>query len=661
MSYIRASALLLSVPPTKHRNSFYFSRSTASGLSHHMSDFEDHQTNADSFSGPNDSSPLDAQLPRAPSLTYSETIDLWSHATLLYHNLEWEQALSTHRRILRQCGAAVRKGYLWFNIGAIRAILGEYYLAAEAFAKAIKHEPEFAVGWYCLGISLFELSAFRSATKAFEKCLGSFAADESVDYCGQGLDFVLERTRVEWNCRQALLEKNYKKAGALLSLDTRLGLNRMPAERLFEPPSLGNDDELEADDVAAPSPKPSSEPRPTPSSSGKLRRGMQRLLSKHPKQSAKFEHSNPRLQALEEVTSSDSEIRREAFVPILAPSALGEVNTTQQRRITFSPEQTSQGSQSKKLSSKSSTWPRSKKPPSSLPFVTATDLSRTNTEPQRSGSVAARTPNLTTPQASTTTQPSAAVVYHEGPIRSTEYIPTPTNFDTFMHTAPTALIQNPQSRHAPSPDMPAPLSIPKRPRRRRIRSTPPSPTSIYSRPSPSSPETEQKPLPAPANPSNTQPTTAATQTWLDTTFPPPRWDSLPAHLRPAPRPSRRDQRPPERQHHPFSSSHRDRSPPSVEERRPAPTLLLPSLSSPHRRRESVASMDSFAIVGLGRQAATWDEGVGWRNDGGVDVGRRGGSGAGAGAGSRRRREGRMDEDGDGDGDGHGGGDGRRIG
>lgn len=611
-----------------------------------MSDLKDNHTNTQSFFD-SDSFPLsNGRLAPYPSLTYSETIDLWSHATLLYHNLEWEQALGTHRRILRQCGTYLRKGFLWFNIGAIRAILGEYYLAAEAFAKAIKYEPDFAVGWYCLGISLFELDVFRSAKKAFDKCLRSFAVEERIDYHEQGLDFVLEKTRVEWNCRQALLEKNYRKTGKPLSLDRHSGLNTMPAGILFEPPSFESDNELGTDDVVVLTQEPSSERGPTSSSSGKLRENLQSLLRNKPKQSAKFEHSNPRLQALDDEVLIDSEPRKETIVSILAPSAAHRSQSVQAPSPEANPEPTSSGGGKKIKFSNSSTWPKSSKPPAALLFVTARDLSMASNAPDLPPNPAARTRARTIPQGSITFQgqPSTGVVYHEGSILSTEYIPTTTNFNTFLGRAPMALVQDPPSRHTDPSDIPAPLSISRRPQAAAVRRTPSSPTSIYSRPFSYSQGPNPNPTPTSTNPSKPKPTTAATQSWLDETFPPPRWDSLPSHLRPARRPSRRRPRHSERQQHPSSSTRRSRSPPSVDERRPRPPtpfansapngnadLDAAPLLPPERHRDTMASMDSFAIVGMGRQAARWDEGAGWVNGVVMDTGTRTGPNTGTGA------------------------------
>lgn len=601
-----------------------------------MSDFEDTPSNAVPFSTANTSSPPDGQPPRHPSLTFRETIDLWSHATLLFHNFEWEQALSQHRRILRQCGPDVRKGFLWFNIGAIRGVLGEYYLAAESFAKAIKYEPDSAVSWYCLGISLFQLEAFRSAKKAFDSCLRTFRAEEKIDYNDRGLDFVLEKTRVEWNSRQALFEKNYKKARAPLPLGRHLGINSMPAGNLFEPPGFGDDDGIDKDLEATMLPETSGSAQPTQSSSAKVRQRVQTLLGREPKQSAKFEHSNARLQALDDQLSAESEPRRETIVPILAPSAAHRPQNAQLQPPNTTRIPTGSSGEDQKPLHNSSTWPKRSKPPTSLPFVTAKDLASANKASTPPTTSMSRTRARTIPPTSL----ASGVVYHEGSIITTEYIPTTTNIHTFMHTAPMALVQAPPSQYTHPEDVPAPLSIPQK----QVHSQPnptaaPSPTSVYSRPFQSFLQPDPDPLPPPRNLPKPNDNTA-TQTWLDTTFPPPRWDSLPPRLRPARRPSNYQPRHPERQQHPSSSADTGAATSSVNESRiKAPTPFADSLPHTNPRnkpdhntstgipaplspppllplephRDSTASMNSFAIIGMGRQAARWDEGVGWIN------------------------------------------------
>ncbi|MCJ1365113.1 hypothetical protein MMC16_004233 [Acarospora aff. strigata] len=476
------------------------------------------------------------------SLSQSEAIDLWSHAILLFHNLEWEQALTAHRRILRQCGTDVRRACLWFNIGVIRGLLGEYFLAAEAFATALKFEPHLTISWYCLGISLFQLNGFRKAKKAFDTCLRSFKIKDDINYHDQGLDFVLEQTKVDWNCRQASFEKNHQQRRAPLPLERHMGLNRLPAGILFEPPSLGADDQFDTDTAPPQSP-------------------------------------NPQLQS----------------------------NTIDEKTA-------SQYSQPGKLSFSPATWPRVSEPQPPLRFVTAKDLSAASATFRRSKESTTRPRTHSNPQtAGVRYLLPGTIVHHDGPIPSTEYIARTIRLDESVHPAPIPHVPARSSTSSQTyiSDTPAitPLTTPQARARAHTRpqshrTTPlPSPTSIYSQPF--IPPTNPNPRPISINAKNI----GATRSWLDKTFPPDRWDSLPKHLR-------------------TSDHHRNRV--TTRDRHSGQTESASSdygsditgggvddddddddekgrgrdrdrVRNAEGDRESIASMDSFAIVGMGRR------------------------------------------------------------
>ncbi|KAI9720893.1 MAG: hypothetical protein M1812_002732 [Candelaria pacifica] len=182
--------------------------------------------------------PVNASPATCIPLNLAEALDLWSHAVLLFHSYEWEQAVTAHRRLIKRCENTVPLARLWFNVGVIRSHLGEYFLASEAFTKAVKIRKTLAIGWYCLGMAIFQLGDFRKAKRPFQRCLSLF--DEGVttiDYRSLGLDFILEKTRVEWNERQTFFEKAHKQMRAPMPLDTHLSLNRLPAGKIFAPTS----------------------------------------------------------------------------------------------------------------------------------------------------------------------------------------------------------------------------------------------------------------------------------------------------------------------------------------------------------------------------------------------------------------------------------------
>ncbi|KAI9794563.1 MAG: hypothetical protein M1816_004450 [Peltula sp. TS41687] len=164
---------------------------------------------------------------------------LYSHAVLLFHAYSWHQSIKFHRTILRRdVGGLLPAAHLWFNIGIIRCHLGEYALGVEALDKAVAHDSDLAIAWFCMGIALFQLGDYRRAERRFKRCLACLYPGGPdvvllIDYRPKGLDFALERTRVEFNIRLCLLWKLHKQLKA--DKPPPWSLNRLPAGRVFEP------------------------------------------------------------------------------------------------------------------------------------------------------------------------------------------------------------------------------------------------------------------------------------------------------------------------------------------------------------------------------------------------------------------------------------------
>ncbi len=602
-----------------------------------MTAFKDEASNSVHNSVIQFSQPPSTLRPTQARLTLAEANDLWAHATLLYHNLEWEQALTTHRRILRFCGPDIRRTCLWFNIGLIRALLGEYWLAARSFAQALSLEPDFAISQYCLGICYFQIYKFGKAKHWFDKCLKSLT-EEKIDYWHQGLDFVLEKTRVDWNSRQALHEKRYKQRRVPLPFSTHMGLNRLPAGRIFEPLCLENDELVNAGAF----PTATSESLPVRAESfTRLRTGLRTLLGRHrqSKQSSTFEHSNARLLALEDETTSDVELSKEAVVPILAPSARRNLLNQQSRPKKVHPILASQPSKDGMVPFSSSTWPVEAKPPIQLPFVTAKDLP-TSPPNRHLRKWTARLRSYSTPQSSL---PLFRNSLSQELGAEAEVIPTTTDLDEFMTTAPMAYVPalpnfHPSDRPAaatyvPSPPSSHPSTIPAplstiRAQGNRLIMAPKSPSSLYS--TPFSPDAISNPQNTPPNPMDIP----TTHTTLHPDSIPPRWDSLPTHLRPH---ARSDQR----RHHRHSIATPISTPtltmtsnvnilPPVHDDHCVPASNGKIASSEYAfnnpdRFASPMTMDSFDIVGMGRRDTDErgrGEGAATRADGRKDKGGR---------------------------------------
>ncbi|KAL8915311.1 MAG: hypothetical protein Q9171_000181 [Xanthocarpia ochracea] len=194
--------------------------------------------------------------------------------------------------------STVEIALLYINIALIHAYLGSYYLAAQAFDEALVLDEASGIAWFGLGIAKFYLRELRASKAAFGKCIACFVAQnmngsryqkneliykvwagelEPVDRPGTVKDtdgsedfafnrhpfngimssrladgqWKLELTRVEWNLRMAIIERNWVRKGA--KKPGEWGLNGIPAGVIFgidsgishvsnaEIPQAGND------------------------------------------------------------------------------------------------------------------------------------------------------------------------------------------------------------------------------------------------------------------------------------------------------------------------------------------------------------------------------------------------------------------------------------
>ncbi|KAI9806321.1 MAG: hypothetical protein M1825_006436 [Sarcosagium campestre] len=162
---------------------------------------------------------------------------IFSHAILLFHSLSWHEAIKVHRTLLRrEVGPFIPLSNLWFNIATLYCHLGEYAQAVEKYDRAIATEPKLALAWYGMGMSLFQLKDFKRAERRYKMCLGCLEpAQSKVDYRPDGLDYVLERERIEFNVRLCGEWKRYEQRHA--ERPKAWSLNRLPAGLIFESPS----------------------------------------------------------------------------------------------------------------------------------------------------------------------------------------------------------------------------------------------------------------------------------------------------------------------------------------------------------------------------------------------------------------------------------------
>lgn len=150
---------------------------------------------------------------------------------------------------------------LYIDLALAYAFLGEYYLASTVFKAAVENDAASAVGWFGLGLAQAELAEWRNARRSWKECLRCFESaggrrdsiryllfqsqdepvqDEPARMLKVGLhaeEWMLERTKVEFNWRVALHEKGSKKLGVAprAAGEKRLGLNGIPAGLRFGP------------------------------------------------------------------------------------------------------------------------------------------------------------------------------------------------------------------------------------------------------------------------------------------------------------------------------------------------------------------------------------------------------------------------------------------
>lgn len=145
---------------------------------------------------------------------------------------------------------------LYLDLALAYAFLGEYFLASKVFKEAVDSDATSAVGWFGFGLAQAELCNWRNSRRSWKECLRCFESvngqqegiryalfrtqDEAAHTPEVGLDsgeWTLERTRVEFNFRVALLEKGSKNLGVAprAAGQKRPGLNGLPAALRFGP------------------------------------------------------------------------------------------------------------------------------------------------------------------------------------------------------------------------------------------------------------------------------------------------------------------------------------------------------------------------------------------------------------------------------------------
>lgn len=199
----------------------------------------------------------------ATPLNFASVHQLWTQALSLTPPSP-SLSLSHLKRLLRTLKSLPRPlltpaqtAPLYLNVALILAYLGEYFLAAESFHKAVELDGNSAIGWHGLGGMKFLLGDWKAARKAWNTCLscleyrsyikyrvwkigGSFAEEDSRKL---ELAWVLEKSRVEWNISFAELENKEKREPMQEQV---WGINGIPAGLVFGPSFPSDNDKFYA-------------------------------------------------------------------------------------------------------------------------------------------------------------------------------------------------------------------------------------------------------------------------------------------------------------------------------------------------------------------------------------------------------------------------------
>ena len=193
---------------------------------------------------------------------------VWFCALHCFHEQCYETSLRWFRRLLNHCPALAAEppinlfirdaARLRYNIGAVKAVLGEYSIACDDFDESTKLDDHFAIAQYSLGLAHFELKGFRAAVKAFEHSFNSMETEETKYeiYAGKesmkteimcktnagkengmvlGERWTLEKTRVDRNIRTSVSEKNWKAERVQRPEGRKHETNGIPVGVLFKP------------------------------------------------------------------------------------------------------------------------------------------------------------------------------------------------------------------------------------------------------------------------------------------------------------------------------------------------------------------------------------------------------------------------------------------
>lgn len=169
---------------------------------------------------------FDDAATQANNLT-SEQLDLWEHATVLYHGFDWHSSAETFLFLSRTINRNLESTLCLLNAAMVFARLGEYATAAQILDEAEPDERTLAFTMFLMGHVEFEIGNFDKAQDCLKVALHSLNGSSQRLY-DLGLEYVLRASHIQQNLR--IFESKRDLVGMLGSLGA------LPADGVFEAP-----------------------------------------------------------------------------------------------------------------------------------------------------------------------------------------------------------------------------------------------------------------------------------------------------------------------------------------------------------------------------------------------------------------------------------------
>lgn len=160
-------------------------------------------------------------------------VDLWEHASKLYHLNHWQQAADIFEFLAKDMANSSERTKCLVNKALAEARLGDYERAALTIADAAEVGEDLPITAFVAGLVNCELSQLALAEAWFEACLTGLE-NKDLDCGSERLQFVLKRAEVQHNLEsigqaRLALELGFEDAAPD-------DLYYLPAETLFEAP-----------------------------------------------------------------------------------------------------------------------------------------------------------------------------------------------------------------------------------------------------------------------------------------------------------------------------------------------------------------------------------------------------------------------------------------